>query len=141
MHQRQPQRGVLKAGLAVILLGIVAYGCIGLTPASSGGPSSTTAAVVPGQSGPTPATTVDVTTGPSKTKKPKRSGPDATSASAQPTEEPTSALPTTAPTDSSLATSPPTDMPSTPISSGLHLRSLILSSFIIQPLDPKLDYQ
>jgi hypothetical protein len=135
MQQRRPQRGPLKAGLAVTLLGIVAYGCIGLSPAASTEPTATTAAVVPGQSGPGPQTTVDVTAGPLKTKKPKRTQPPGTSTTS--TDEPT-----TQPTDTSAPTDQPTEPPTAPPSaagSGLHLRSFFLASLII--IKQKLDYQ
>ena len=39
------------------------------------------------------------------------------------------------------APEPPTDVPTTaPAGSGFHLRSFILASFIILPINPKLDY-
>lgn len=140
MQQRQPQRRLLKAGLVVTLLGIVAYGCIGLSPAASTEPTPTAVAAVPGQSGPGPETTVDVTVGPLKTKKPKRTtAPGTTTTSTdQPTDQPT-----TAPTDTTLATDQPTAPPSAG-GSGIHLRSFVLSSFVLSSLiiqPSRLDYQ
>src|SRR5690242_2191667 len=107
MHKRQPQRGLVKAGLCASLIGMLAYGCIGLSPTASTEPTPTAVAAVPGQSGPGSETTVDVNIGPSKTKKPKRTNaPGATKATTdQPTDEPTSA-----PTDTTV-TEPPTAPP------------------------------
>src|SRR4051794_40387324 len=124
MQQRQPQRGLLKMGLCVTLLGIIAHGCIGLSPAGSPAATSTTAAVLPGQSGPGPETTVDVTLGPSKTKKPKLT-PGVT------TTTPTDGG-TTVPTDAGTATQQPTNVPTDqptigPSDTGFHLRSFILA--------------
>jgi hypothetical protein len=135
MQQRQGQRAVVKGGLMVALVGIVAFGCVGLTPASSAEPSLPGAAIVPAQSGPTPGTIVDVTTGPSKTKKPKRTP-------APETADNSTGEPTTQPTDTGSATDQPTSAPS---DSGLHLHSFVLASFvlaslIIQEPPPRLDY-
>jgi hypothetical protein len=133
MQRRQPERGVLKAGLTVTLLGILAYGCIGLSPAASTGPTPTAVAALPGQSGPGPETTVDVTVGPLKTKKPRHTPAPASTSAA--TVEPT--------TQATDTTETPTDGP-TPASSGGGLHSFVLSSFVLASLvilRPKLDYQ
>ena len=133
MKQRDPRRSLVNAVLGIALIGLLASACVGIAPASSVSPTDSGPGSVPLQSG--PQTTVDVTIGPSKTKKPKHTPAPATSA--------TSDEPTTQPTDttSTTTTEPPTDVPTTaPAGSGFHLRSFILASFIILPINPKLDY-
>jgi len=131
------QRQLLKAILAATLLGLIAYGCVGLSPATSplAGVASPETTLGPLQSGPQQSGP-DTTVGPSRTKKPKHTAPPSTSTSTdEPTTQPTdSTSPTDVPTDAA------TDMP-TPAGSGggIHLRSFILASFIILP-PPKLDY-
>ncbi len=135
MEQRDSQRGLVKAGLVVTLLALVAYGCVGLTPAASLTTASSPTASAPDQSG-APQSGPETTVGPSKTKKPKH--------------PPTTSMTTSEPTSEATDTTQPTDMPTqtatgaaSPGGSGLHLRSLpiVLQSFVIlNTPPPTLDY-
>jgi hypothetical protein len=145
----QPRTGrqVVKAGLAVSVFALTVYGCVGVSPASSlTAAVSSGASIAADESGPLQSgprqSGPEVTVGPSKTKKPKHTRPPTTTTTDAPTTAPTDTAPATdVPTDA--PTDAPTDVP-TPAGSGggIHLRSLPinLASFVIQPIDQKLDY-